>query len=268
MKVRDIMQRNVITAREEDELAYALQVMIANAIRHLPVVEEGRVVGVLSEHDVLIQQRETGHPYTVQGRVGEAMSTPEHHVAPQAELADAAALMAVEKIGCLPVIDAGRLVGIITTTDVLAANAQYPVEPGRAPEARVEEIMTRNLAACYADDPVYEAVAFMTQAGTRHLPVVDGNMRVVGMLSDRDVRSAVGDPLAQQGTEASRERRLQALRVSHIMTPEPRTLSIGMSLKEAVRALVDDRFGALPVVDAEDRLVGMLSYIDVLRRLA
>jgi acetoin utilization protein AcuB len=98
------------------------------------------------------------------------------------------------------------------------------------------------------------------------LLVVDGLRRVVGILSDRDVRSAVGHPLqALEDVELSEE--LANMKVSHAMTREPRTVRTDSSLASLVDALLADRFGALPVVDDGDRLVGIVSYIDLLHCL-
>lgn len=55
--------------------------------------------------------------------------------------------------------------------------------------------MTTSLQAAFPDDPLLEAAPRMFQHGSRHLPLVDGMRRVVGMLSDRDIREAVGNPL-------------------------------------------------------------------------
>ncbi|MBC7172468.1 MAG: CBS domain-containing protein, partial [Polyangiaceae bacterium] len=102
----------------------------------------------------------------------------------------------------------------------------------------------------------------------RHLPVVDGDGRVIGILSDRDLRSAVGDPLrAQVPKQPLSPHDPGQARVTSAMTPEPRTLSKDDPLSVAMTALLDERFGAFSVVDMEDRLVGMISYIDVLAAL-
>jgi CBS domain-containing protein len=58
------------------------------------------------------------------------------------------------------------------------------------------------------------------------------------------------------------------LRVEHVMAPDPRTIAADARLSEAVSAFLDDRFGALPVVDEAERLLGVLSYVDVLAALA
>jgi CBS domain-containing protein len=191
------------------------------------------------------------------------MSAPAERASPEEPLSDAAARMNVKRLGCLPVISAGSLVGILTRSDVLAFVAQMPVSPAPGLESVVSDYMTHAVAAVHADTPVADAAATMVLLGIRHLPVVDTLNRVIGMLSDRDVRTGVGDlkKLLEEagGTE---------LRVEHVMASEPRTVAPDAPLTEAVDAFLDDRFGALPVVDEGDQLVGVISYVDVLAALS
>ena len=266
MKVSDVMQRDVSTVIEYDTLGVAHQVMLWHGIRHLPVVRAGRVVGLLSERNVLAHLSQVEGPEGVEVTVGQVMSTPIQTVHPSAPLADAAARMSVHKVGCLPVEDEGELVGILTSSDLLANMAQYPVEDIDPNSLDAAAIMSTKLQAVMPDDLLLDAVATMVLRGVRHLLVVDGLRRVVGILSDRDVRSAVGHPLqALEDVELSEE--LANMKVSHAMTREPRTVRTDSSLASLVDALLADRFGALPVVDDGDRLVGIVSYIDLLHCL-
>lgn len=263
MKVQDIMQRDVATVSENERLSLALQIMLWRNLRHLPVMREGRIVGLLSERDLLVRSAETTGA-RADGVVGDVMSHPVETIHPYALVADAAALMSTKKIGCLPVIDAGALVGILTATDVLGASAWIPVAERKQNEATVESKMTTNLVAAHRDDTMIDAVALMTQRGVRHLPVIDGVNHVIGIVSERDIRAALLNPLGPPGNDEGGARRLADLRVSQVMTPEPRTIHADAPLSAAAQALVTERFGALPVVDSQEHLVGMLSYIDLL----
>ncbi len=264
MEARELMRREVITLQEHDSLALALQLMGWNGIRHLPVVRDGRVVGMLGERDVLARS-DPEHRQQVQGTAGEAMSAPVYLVPPHMAAEEAAAVMIRERVNALPVVDAGALVGILTSTDLLGHAARCEVSPPPSSEPAVRTLMVRRIEAAYADDPLADAVARMVEHGIRHLPVVDGMMRVAGIVSERDVRRATGRALLEAGAE--RGGYVQRLRVGDVMTSEPRTLLADEPLSVAVRALVEDRFGALPVVDDQDRLMGIVSYVDLLRYL-
>ena len=266
MNVIDVMQQKVATVTEDETLALARQLMLWRGIRHLPVVRQGRVVGILSERDVLSRLSLEAGRHTIEGSVEDAMRHPVESIEPSAPLADAAAKMSVQKLGCLPVVREGELLGIVTSTDVLGSIAQYPVREADARTLDAGAIMTTNLQAALSDDPLLDAAARMFQYRTRHLPVVDGMRRVVGMLSDRDVREAIGNPLLaleDKGISA----RIAALRVSDAMTSEPRTFPVDSPLSELVAALLQESFGAVPIVDEQEALLGMVSYVDLLKVL-
>ena len=266
MQVQELMQRAVTTIGEDDELALASQLMRWNGIRHLPVMRDGRVVGMLSERDVLARVW-PDRPSKLAGKVGEAMSKPVTIAPPHLDTVEAAAMMVRDRIDALPVVREGELIGIVTSTDLLGNVAQCELAPWPPKEEpTVDSLMIHRVEAAYPDDPLADVAARMIRRGIRHMPVVDGTMRVRGILSERDVREATGRSLLQFDA-AARAEYVQRLRVADVMTPEPRTIYEDEPLGNAVQALVDDRFGALPVVDSEDHLLGIISYVDLLRYL-
>src|SRR5690349_21734537 len=109
--------RNLVSVRPDDELMVASQIMRWAGVRHLPVVENERVVGVLTARDLLRHQAEG----VGEGPVRTFMSANPELVGPDDQVATACALMVARKIGCLPVVDGGKLVGILTTTDVVGS---------------------------------------------------------------------------------------------------------------------------------------------------
>jgi CBS domain-containing protein len=263
------MQRSVTTVGEEETLGRALQRMLRNDVRHLPVqrVPGGRVIGVISERDVLRAHKARPDDDVLAHPVREFMSAPVHSVHPNAPLADAAADLNAHELGCLPVIEGGVLVGLITIEDVLAVVAQLPLR--RSAEGAHEQVgalMTLHPIAARADDTVVMTAAKMVRAGVRHVCVVDGDRRVIGILSDRDVRRVMGDP--RNALAADVPERIAEVTVGSAMTADPRTIQEDAPLSAALDTLLTERFGALPVVDDDDRLRGILSYIDVLRHLS
>jgi CBS domain-containing membrane protein len=131
--VRDLMRRDVKTLRRNDELTIADEVMRSERIRHLPVLDEdGALAGILSQRDLFHSAlvKALGYGASAKAKmlkmvvVKEAMTTDVVTVAPDTTIADAAHLMVEKKIGCLPVVDGGRLVGIVTETDFVALAAR------------------------------------------------------------------------------------------------------------------------------------------------
>jgi CBS domain-containing protein len=260
MLVRDVMQTDVWTVHEDESLYSVAVSMLQRGVRHATVVRDGSVVGVLSQRDVLAHRAR----FSRDGSVREAMTHPPYVTDPEESLAAASAKMSTHRLGCLPVVEAGRLVGIITSTDLLTAFAQDEVP--RPVARRVKDVMQREVQVVHADDLLTDAVLRMLQNGIRHLPVVDGESALIGMLSDRDLRSAIGDlRRALEGDAALGA--LQSTRVRSVMSGQPYAVGPEQTLEETGRILVDQRVGALPVVDAQDKVIGMVSYIDVLRAL-
>jgi CBS domain-containing protein len=267
MKVRDVMTSSPLSVKADDRLGLAVQIMLGADVRHLAVLgNRGDVIGVLSERDVL---RHRGRQ--VAGAMGDAveaaMSHPAVTVDPDERLAKAEGLMLGRKIGCLPVVEQGALVGMVTTTDIVRRSLDQETERTADPlPLQVGAVMKRGPAVVAPDSLLFDAVALMADRRVRHLPVVDANHHVVGMLSDRDVRSAVAEPLRALEDEGARGR-LRETRVSAVMTADPLTVPAEALVKDVAWMLIRQDLGAVPVVNAQRRLVGIVSYVDVIRAL-
>jgi len=142
------------------------------------------------------------------------------------------------------------------------------------PIPSVGEVMRRRPITIDPEAPLGTALAVMAERGVRHLPVLADDGRLIGMLTDRDVRSAVIAPALAERLPARWRRRAEilekrgeALRVRDAMTWDCVTTAPDASLAQAAAIMLDGRFGCLPVVD-NGRLVGMLTERDVLRALA
>ena len=130
-------------------------------------------------------------------------------------------------------------------------------------EAR--DLMTESVRTIRETDRVGEACELLTTLGIRHLPVVNDDGEVTGMLSDRDVRTLgvglVGNGSAAEEWKARFDRPVSALMSANVTTIEP-----SADILEVVDLMLEEQIGALPVVDPETSdLVGIVSYVDVLR---
>jgi CBS domain-containing protein len=268
-KVRDVMQRNVALIYDTDEVGLAHQLMLWNEIRHIPVLRrtDDKLIGVVTERGVLNAFR--GGDHAESQPVRNIMSAPAEHVHPNENVADAAADLITKQIGCLPVVDAGKVVGIVTAADVLEVLAQYPAKRRVAENdaETIASIMYPEPIAVHADDRLVQVAQRMAQRGVRHACVVDGTGVVVGILSDRDVRRLLGDP-RRTLTADGMPKAVKELRASAAMTREPITIRQDDTIRTALDVLVRHRFGALPVVDDDGRLRGIVSYVDVLQHFA
>lgn len=116
----------------------------------------------------------------------------------------------------------------------------------------VGDVMTREVITLSEDDDLGRVEAFLSLGRIRHLPVTrDG--RLVGLVTHRDLLRA-----AIAGVE-------HTVYAKDVMTREIRTVSDEMPLTEAARVMLDNKFGCLPVVDANNRLVGLVTESDLVR---
>ena len=115
MRVADVMTRRVETVAPGDSAADAGALMSRGGFRHLVVVHRDEVVGVLSDRDL----RGAAHAMGRDLQVGDLMSRTVVSVTPTTSIAEAANLMRLGSINCLPVLQQGRLVGIVTSGDLL-----------------------------------------------------------------------------------------------------------------------------------------------------
>jgi CBS domain-containing protein len=121
------MKEKVVSISADDTLRIVGEIMELGHVRHLPVVRKGALVGVVSQRDLLRASLSNvmGLPQDEQSRflegvrISDVMSAPPISVPPDASVQDAAGVMAEKKIGCLPVVSEGRLLGMLAETDVL-----------------------------------------------------------------------------------------------------------------------------------------------------
>ena len=125
--VTDIMMGSPVTLKPEDTLDLANDVISLGRIRHIPVVDAGRLVGLLSERDLM--GAAASHVFRLKQKsksallksvlIRDVMKKRVVTVSPETSIKDAAHLMADKKIGCVPVVINGAIVGLVTTTDIL-----------------------------------------------------------------------------------------------------------------------------------------------------
>jgi acetoin utilization protein AcuB len=121
--IAEVMTPAPHTIGRDQRLARAHDVMREYDLRHLPVLEGGKLVGVLSQRDLYFVEAIAGTDREMDS-VAEAMQGELYVVAPGDLVADVAGTMAQHKYGCAVVVDRGHLVGIFTTTDALALLAK------------------------------------------------------------------------------------------------------------------------------------------------
>jgi CBS domain-containing protein len=129
--------------------------------------------------------------------------------------------------------------------------------------ARVGDWMSAGTPAISPNMPLAHAYNLMIQEQVRRLPVVEGE-RLVGIITRGDLRGARPSPVPMMGG-ADPDSAACALQVRQVMTRRAHAVTADLSMVEAVRLMLDQHLTCLPVVDARDRPVGMLTESDVFR---
>lgn len=127
MQVKDWMATDVVTVGRNDDLRLVGDIMAEHQIRHIPVLEDGDIVGIITQRDLFQARMSSTMGYGEMGQraflhtvwVKEVMTHPVITIGPEMSVAAAAEMIVDKGIGCLPVVENGQLVGIVTKTNLL-----------------------------------------------------------------------------------------------------------------------------------------------------
>jgi CBS domain-containing membrane protein len=199
--VRDLMSGNVVTLTRGQSVTFARELMQLKCLRHLPVVDEqGLLVGLVTHRDLLAAAISSLAPLSAAEReelqfrvpVARAMREQVWTIDPEAPADAAARLMLDHRIGCLPVTEGRRLVGILTEADLVEAAAILLPRlnrPDPRPLLRLSDLWTPTPQVIEASQPLSVARELMLTLNVRHLPVVIAD-ELFGLISERDLAIA------------------------------------------------------------------------------
>ena len=123
---------------------------------------------------------------------------------------------------------------------------------------KCSEVMTRDPVCCLPEDTIQQAALLMTKRDVGSLPVVvdDATRTLVGVISDRDIVVR----LVAEGKDCARER------IGRVMTRDPISCRPDESLEEAIHRMTERQVRRIPVVDSDNRVVGIIAQADVATR--
>ena len=207
------MRFPVLTVQESSTLDEAIQTMLRRYTGGLPVLnEEDQLVGILTLTDVLRSAAED-EPLTW-GRVGEHMTDSAVSVEAQALASEGAARLKISKLRVLPVVEGGRLAGVLHEKDVFAAVERATAVHGDTVLAdqfllgtlKVADLMRLPGAQILGSAPLEDAMQAMLSADVHGLPVMDEEGQLLGVITVSDILKAVGSraqsDVAQASTDA------------------------------------------------------------------
>lgn len=276
MQLIEIGDTRVVAIRPDDSIDHAIAQMEQHNFRHLPVVERGRVLGMVSDRDLLRavgMLRSSERVASSRGparvgatRVAQVMSTPAITVDAEGPLDSAAEVMLLHNIRAVPLVYKDRLAGIVTETDFLKCYLDdRPIARKHGWRlVKVADHMSHPVITLAPNDSLLHAVKTMNTRKIRHLPIVQGET-LVGIVSDRDMRRSIGSlQIEAEDCLAEEHRPPPQVVMEDIMTRDVRTTNLPATLAEVAETLVRNKFGSLPVI-SDTKLVGIISESDLLR---
>ena len=129
----------------------------------------------------------------------------------------------------------------------------------------VSRSMTKKVVSIRPDADIIQAKTLMDENRIRHIPVVDDDNKLIGIVTDRDLRSEFPASFYKGTDRPEAVEEYRKTRVRDIMTPDPVTLTPYDTIQDALLLIQNMKVGALPVVDKEGKLTGIISVRDLLR---
>lgn len=273
LRARDVMTRRVVTAFPETTIERAAEVLTENRFSALPVVDDRhRLVGIVTTSDLLraaVVHDRVGEP------VGEVMTTSPMFMTSDADVRIIAhRLRRYGERRAMPIVDKGVVVGIVTRGDILRRPPRggpvgrwfdrlTPGRPhhrgwrsgGRGGRCAADVMTPLEDVICVDEDALVDtAAALLAQNRWRALPVLSGD-DLVGVVSEADL---LPDRLTGRRTPLPRT-------VGGAMSRDLVTVRASTSTDDLARAMVSRGLRMVPVVDDDDRMVGVVSRGDLLR---
>ncbi len=269
--VADIMTTAPIVVEVPGSRSDAINIMVRNKLTGLPVVRasDGKLMGIVSRRDIFRKFDED--------QLSLIMKKDCITVTPDDSIVDAAKIFSAKRIHRLPVIENGRLVGIVTPTDLLKEISEMRTL------MTAEDAIRTTCVTAYEGEPLAYTVVAMRISDVPAVPVLDIKGKLVGILTDRDLfsdQTVDAEAMLRLGisdSELAGYRNVLPLfyaatdkyipdntTVRDYMIKDPKTIFKKTPLNEVARIMIHNDFGQLPVHGTKDDLVGMIYDVDVL----
>lgn len=255
-----------------DDVLKALQ---DRKVSGLPVVKKGEVVGIITRSDLLRNREED--------QTALLMTRDPVVISPDRSIVEASKLLIQHKIRRLPVVEGKELVGLVTVADIVR------VAEGMNIEESIEPYLEKETVVLWSEMPLPVAGSIMEFAAVEACPVIDTDLKLVGMISDRDLikASVIEDSVEKTDMSADGGEdawmwdrvmrtinkyytvsriRLRDIPVREAMVP-PKTAFKTDKVSDCAAVMRKNRIDQMPVVKTSRKLMGMLKDTDILRAL-
>ena len=274
--IEDIMVRDVAGVTLPGSRDEVLKILKNKHISGVPVLKDSKVVGIVTRTNLLQNPEEE--------QLALLMTRNPVTISPGSDLQTAARLLLENHIRRLPVVDEGKLVGLVTVADVVGTIADMNID------IPIKDYVEKEVVAIYSQTPLPVVARIMELAGVKAVPVLDSNLELVGIISDRDVISAstIEDSVEMSDMSAGSDDdawTLESMRdtmsiyysVSRIKVPnligsdimirEPITATYITSVSDCARKMKRSRIDQVPIINSNRKLQGLLRDHDLLKPL-
>lgn len=258
-QIISIATQNPISLRPVDRFAEAIDVMAKNGFRRIPIIWENRLEGMLTVTDVLKVVNEKGFSL-LDEEIHNFMTREPIIVYRDDDLSQAIQVMFQHDLGSLPVISQrdNTLAGIVTERDLVKAFAKNSFADADLIEFITSEPVTKPYATC----TLKQVVQTMAEGKTRRVILVDKGGKVKGIVTTSDVLRYLADQIVLI-TEETRD--ILKIKANTIGNNDVFTVNFNNSVADVAQILVEKGMGGVPVVDDNDKLIGVFTERDILR---
>jgi CBS domain-containing protein len=273
--VRDVMVRDVASVAIPGSRDDVLKTLQDHRVSGVPVIKKGEVVGMITRTDLLRNRDED--------QTALLMSRDPVVISPDKSIVEASQLLIKHDIRRLPVVEGKKLVGIVTVADIVRVAADLGIKES------IEPYLEKETVVLWSEMPLAVAGSIMEFAAVEACPVIDSNLKLVGMISDRDLikTSVIEDTVEKTDMSAndgedtwmwdrvmqtiSKYYTVSRIKLKNILVSEAMVPPITAYKKDEVgkcaAAMHKNRIDQMPVVTSSGKLMGMLKDKDIVMAL-
>jgi len=275
MQVEDLMSAPVYTVSADDTVGHVKNVMLKRKVSRVLVTDGGALVGLIAKYDLakMLESSEAGWRRRNQDRTHAKaiMSKDLITTSPNASIQEAAREIVANRIGCLPVLKEGELIGILTETDLAAYFATMDSK------VRVRTIMSDSFLTCHRHHSINHVLREMEGSHIFRTIVQEGNGVPVGIITHTDLTFAK-EPFVNSkdivmvrksehaGVQKNRYVRKVRQVAEDVMSEPLITVDSNARAVAAAQLMLSERLDAIPVVKGES-VAGIISKTDLVKRL-
>lgn len=257
MEIKELMTKDVIFVDKDVDLNYVLKLMKKHNITKIPVVEEKKLIGVITDNIIAVKLgsiRSKGVP-AARLHASSVIDKNIETISPDTKIDKI-----LKKVGepgptMLNVLEEGKLVGVVTKADLLTL-----VKSGDS----VKNIMSKKIHSVSPEDRIIHARRIMIDQNIARLPVINNGI-LIGMISDNEIVFALAE-LKKSFPIGKQKHRLDELLVNDAMKIPAISSESDISINEAAKIMIENNVGSL-IITENEKVIGIVTRTDLLKTI-